>query len=134
MALKSRWAIKFCIKSMAEFSKERLECKDAFELQLIRLGEWMKKEHWIVERTLDLQPRRAGLIPGSAIYLLFDLMNYFTIIIYKADITISAQWVIVMIFINLHIISFIMINNHSIREKEILRCLLGFWQRRLDGW
>lgn len=66
------------------------------------------------------------MIPGSAIYLLFDLMNYFTIIIYKADITISAQWVIVMIFINLHIISFIMIDNHSIREKEILRCLLGF--------
>ena len=62
----------------------------------------MKKEHGIVERTLDLQPRRAGLIPGSAINLLFDLMNYFTIIIYKVDITISAQWVIVMTRYNIY--------------------------------
>ena len=96
----------------------------------------MKKEHWVEKKTLDLQRRRPGLTSGSAINLFFDLTNYFTLITYKIDITIPLNgllWLLDTIFINLlHIISFIMIINHSMREKEILGWLLGFWQK--NGW
>lgn len=44
----------------------------------------------------DSQLGRAELTPGSAIHLLFDLINYFTLIINKIDISILIQWIVVI--------------------------------------
>ena len=67
--LKFRWEItQFCIKSMEEFSKGRLECWDASEFTANKTW-WMNEKGTLSrkKRTLDLQHRRPELTSGSAI-------------------------------------------------------------------